>query len=153
MNLYEIDAAILDCVDVETGEVFDEEKFESLSIDRDLKIENICLWIKNLTAEAEALKAEETAFAKRRKSAETKKEGLKKYIAGYLDGTPFRTTKVVVSFRRSESIEIDDWTLVPDEYLKIVVPEVDKTAVKKALKEGKRIEGVSLVEKQNIQIK
>ena len=153
MNLYEIDSAILDCVDVETGEIFDEEKFEALALEKDAKIENICLWIKNLTAEAEALKAEEAAFAKRRKSAETKKESLKKYIAGYLDGTPFKTTKVAVSFRKSESLEIDDWTLVPNEYLKIVVPEVDKTAVKKALKEGKCIEGVSLVEKQNIQIK
>lgn len=58
MNLYEIDSAILDCVDAETGEIFDMDKFEELSLTRDAKVENICLWIKNLKAEAEALKAE-----------------------------------------------------------------------------------------------
>ena len=42
MNLYEIDAAILGCVDVETGEIFDIDKFEELSLTRDAKIENIC---------------------------------------------------------------------------------------------------------------
>ena len=48
MNLYEIDSEILGCVDEETGEIFDEDKFESLSIERDSKIENICLWIKSI---------------------------------------------------------------------------------------------------------
>ena len=61
MNLYEIDAEILGCVDVETGEIFDVDKFEELSLTRDAKIENICLWIKNLKAQAEALKAEKDA--------------------------------------------------------------------------------------------
>ena len=41
MNLYEIDAAILDCVDVETGEIFDIDKFEELQLTRDAKVENI----------------------------------------------------------------------------------------------------------------
>ena len=77
MNLYEIDAAILDCVDMETGEVIDEDKLDSLSVERDVKIENICCWIKNLKAEAEALKAEKESFAKRQKTAENKMESLK----------------------------------------------------------------------------
>ena len=67
MNLYEIDAEIMNCVDVETGEIFDVDKFEELSLSREAKIENICLWIKNLKAEIEALKAEKDAFAKRQK--------------------------------------------------------------------------------------
>ena len=58
MNLYEIENEILKCVDEETGEIFDVEKFEALELARDVKIENICLWIKNLKAEAEALKLE-----------------------------------------------------------------------------------------------
>lgn len=156
MNLFEIDSAILDCVDVETGEIFDAVKFEELAMERDVKIENICLWIKNLKAEAEALKAEKDAFAQRQKAAENKMESLKKYIASYLDGAPFKTAKCAVSFRKSESVEIDEGVNVaniPDEYLRFKEPEVNKTELKKALKAGKRIEGVSLVEKQNIQIK
>ena len=152
MNLYEIDNEILDCVDVETGEIFDEDKFEALSMERDAKVENICLWIKNLKAEAEALKAEKMAFAERQKRAENKMEQLKKYITGYLDGTPFKTERVKVSFRKSESLEIFDDTNVPDDYIKIK-REVMKDELKKAIKCGLFVDGAEIVVKQNIQIK
>lgn len=153
MKLYEIDSAILDCVDEETGEIFDIERFDALSIERDAKIENIALWIKNLRAEAEALKEEKDNFAKRQKAAETKMESLKRYLEGYLEGTPFSTTKVKVSFRKSESVDYDDVYKIPDEFIKIKEPEVKKAELKKALKDGMKFEGVRLVEKQNIQIK
>lgn len=153
MKLYEIDSAIMDCVDVETGEIFDIDKFEELSLERDAKIEGLCLWIKNLKAEAEALKAEKDAFAQRQKTAENKMESLKKYIASYLDGTKFETAKVKVSFRKSESLEISEDAQIPDEFLKFKEPEVNKTELKKALKAGMHFDGVSIVQNQNIQIK
>ena len=153
MNLYEIDSEILGCVDITTGEIFDEDKFESLVMEREKKVENICLWIKNLKAEIEALKAEKDAFAKRQKSAENKMESLKRYITGYLDGASFESAKVKVSFRKSESIEIEEGTIIPDEYLRFKEPEVNKTDLKNALKAGIHIQGVQLVENQNIQIK
>lgn len=153
MNLYEIDSAILDCVDAETGEIFDMDKFEELSLTRDAKVENICLWIKNLKAEAEALKAEKDAFAARQKAAENKMESLKRYISGYLEGTSFESAKVKVSFRESESLEILECAVIPDEYLRFKEPEVNKTDLKKAIKEGLQLPGVSIVKNQNIQIK
>ena len=153
MNLYEIDSAILGCVDVETGEIFDVDKFEELSMTMDAKVENICLWIKNLKAEAEALKAEKDAFAQRQKVAENKMESLKRYIAGYLEGTPFESTKVKVSFRKSESLEISEDANIPEEYLKFKAPDVDKVELKKAVKAGLQLEGVAIVENQNIQIR
>lgn len=153
MNLYEIDSAILDCVDAETGEIFDMDKFDELSLTRDAKVENICLWIKNLKAEAEALKAEKDAFAARQKAAENKMESLKRYISGYLEGTSFESAKVKVSFRKSESLEILEDAVIPDEYLKFKEPEVNKTDLKKAIKEGLQLPGVSIVTNNNIQIK
>ena len=39
MNLYQINSEILGCVDAETGEIFDVEKFEELSLERDKVIE------------------------------------------------------------------------------------------------------------------
>lgn len=153
MNLYEIDAAILECVDVETGEIFDVDKFEELSLTRDAKVENVCLWIKNLKAEAEALKAEKDAFAQRQKAAENKMESLKRYISGYLEGAKFETARVKVSFRKSESLEISEDAHIPDEYMRFKEPEVDKVELKKALKAGMCFDGVSLVQSQNIQIK
>ena len=153
MTLFEIDAAILDCVDVETGEVFDADRFEELNLTRDAKIENICLWIKNLKAEAEALKAEKDAFAQRQKAAENKMESLKRYISGYLDGTAFESAKVKVSFRKSESLEISDIYKIPEAFLNYQAPSADKAALKQAIKDGAHIEGAEIVEKYNIQIK
>jgi len=153
VNLYEIDSAILDCVDAETGEIFDMDKFEELSLTRDAKVENICLWIKNLKAEAEALKAEKDAFAARQKAAENKMESLKRYISLYLEGTPFESAKVKVSFRKSESLEILEGAVIPDEYLRFKEPEVNKADLKVAIKDGLQLPGVSIVENQNIQIK
>lgn len=153
MNLYEIDAEILGCVDVETGEIFDIDKFEELAMAREAKIENICLWIKNLKAQAEALKAEKDSFAQRQKAAETKMESLKRYITGYLEGTAFESAKVKVSFRKSETVEILEGAVIPDEYLRFKEPEVNKAGLKTALKSGVKIAGVSIVENQNIQIK
>lgn len=153
MKLYEIDAAILDCIDTESGEIIDETKLENLKIERDSKIENVCLWIKNLNAEIEALKAEKQAFAHRQQVAENKVESLKKYMTTYLDGKKFETTKVKVSFRKSESVDVSDLSAIPKEYLKFKEPEADKTKLKQALKKGETFKGVSLVEKNNIQIK
>lgn len=156
MNLYEIDEAIMGCVDMETGEIIDTEQLDKLSMERDQKIENIALWIKNLNADAEALKAEKEAFDARKKAAENKAASLKKYLSGYLAGNAFKSTKVAISFRRSESVQVNDINAIADfdtQYVKYAEPTADKTAIKKALKDGIAIPGVELVENQNIQIK
>ena len=153
MNLYEIDNEIIDLVDDETGEIIDINRFDELSMERDAKVENICLWIKNLKAEAEALKAEKDAFAARQKTAENKMNSLKNYISHYLEGTSFESTRVKVSFRKSESLEVSDVYKIPDEFLKYKEPDVDKQALKQAIKKGEHFEGCELVEKLNIQIK
>lgn len=77
MNLFEIENEIMNCWDQETGEIFDSKKMDQLEMARDTKIENIALYIKNLTADAEALKAEKQSFAERQKAAENKAEALK----------------------------------------------------------------------------
>ena len=153
MTLYDIENAILDCVDKETGEIIDVDRLEELELERDSKVEGICLWIKNLKAEVEALKAEKDAFAHRQKVAENKMESLKRYISGYLDGTAFESTRVKVSFRKSEALEIEEGAVIPEEFLRYIEPEVKKADLKNALKLGKHIDGVSIVERKNIQIK
>ena len=42
-TLYEINQGIIDCVDMETGEIIDAEKLAELQINRKDKIENIAL--------------------------------------------------------------------------------------------------------------
>ena len=115
-SLYEINADILACVDAETGEI-DADKLDELLIERNDKIEAIALWVKNLTAEINMIKAEEKALADRCKAKESKVESLKKYLDSALSGQKFETAKVAVNFRKSSKVEITDFTKIPDDYL------------------------------------
>lgn len=156
MNLYQIDEAIMNCVDKETGEIIDVEKLDSLMVDREQKIENIALWIKNLKSDAEALKAEKNAFAERQKAAENKAESLKQYLTQYLAGETYKSPKVAVSFRRSEAVQINDIAAIEafdDKYIKYSEPTADKTAIKAAIKAGINVPGAELIQSSNIQIK
>lgn len=152
-TLYEIDEEILDCVDQETGEIIDPEKLAQLQMDFDKKVEGIALWIKNLLSDAEAIKAEKNKLADRQRSCENKARNLKEYLSGYLCGEKFKTPRVSISYRKSESVEVQDISKLDEEYLKFVDPEVDKTKVKKALKDGIELSGVVLVQNNNIQIR
>ncbi|KAK9680654.1 Siphovirus Gp157 [Popillia japonica] len=153
MNLYEIDEAIMNCVDMETGEIVDSDKLAELQIARDDKVEGVGCWIKNLLAEAKALKEEKGILAARQKTCENKAESLKEYLSSALGGQKFKTPKISITYRRSESVEVEDMGKLDDDYLNYSEPAVDKAKVKTALKEGIALEGVKLVENQNIQIK
>ena len=50
--LYEINADILSCVDLETGEILDTEKLDALQIEREAKLEGVALWVKDLKGDA-----------------------------------------------------------------------------------------------------
>lgn len=153
MKLYEIDQAIMDLVDNETGEIIDIEMFNSLKMERDAKIEGVALYIKELKAEAEALKAEKMAFAERQRVAENKVESLKKYLAYALNGQAFKSTKAVVSFRKSQVVDIPDIYKLDENFLRYKEPEADKTAIKEAIKSGKTVAGATLIENTSVIIK
>ena len=153
MTIYEIDQAIMNCVDAETGEIIDTEQLDKLQMERDTKLENVACWIKDLKAEAEALKNEKQALEERRKVAENKMESLKKWLVYALQGEKFKTPKCAISFRKSEAVEVTDEGLnnlmkEHDELLTYKAPEPNKTAIKQAIKDGLNVEGVQLV--QNI---
>lgn len=153
MNLFEIENEIMNCWDQETGEILDSDRLDQLEMERDTKIENIALYIKNLTADAEALKAEKQSFAERQKAAENKAESLKKYLANYLAGQKFSTPKVAISFRKTSSVNVTDISQLPEKFLKFADPTPDKTAIKNAIKAGTTVTGAEIVEGQSISIK
>ena len=143
----------------EDGEVIDPEKLEELQMERDKKIEGIACWIKELAAEANAIKEEKLKLEARQKVAENKVKSLKNYLAYALQGASFRTAKVSVSFRKTESVEVTPDVLENlmrggrDDLLKYKEPEPDKTAIKQALKSGLSVRGVRLVQNTSTIIK
>lgn len=151
MSLYDLQMEILDCVD-ENGELLDVEKFEQLNMEIEKKIEGLCLWVKNLDAEAEAIKEEENALKDRRVRKENKAASIRKYIQDFLKGSKFETSRVAISYRKSESLKILDNAVIPDEYIKYK-PEVNRADLKRAVKDGLKVEGVYIQENNNMSIK
>ena len=153
MRLYEIDEEILSCIDADTGEILDADKLNALQIEREEKLENVALWIKNLKSDAEALKAEKQAFADRQKAAENKAESLKKWLTEALAGEKFKTTRVAVSFRKTKSVQVEDIWKLDDSFVKYAEPTADKAAIKKAIEAGQEVAGATLVENVSISVK
>ncbi len=169
MTLYEIERDLLEllergfndaCIDKETGEIDEAlaaKYLEELPVARERKLEAYGLVIKNYLAEIEALKKEEERLAERRKSKERQVERLKTAITNSMlafEDTKFETAKVVFTFRKSTAIEIPDASKLAKLYLRRKVEYTpDKTAIKQALIEGKKVKGASLVTKQNLQVK
>ena len=158
MKLYEIEQAIESLIDQETGEILNIEAFQGLHMERDTKIENIALWMKNLNAEAEAIAAERKTLQDRETSVKNKADSLKERLTQILNGEKFSTPKVSIGWRTSKSVEVDDdfieWAeKKAPQLLKYKEPEADKNKIKSALAVGFEVVGARIVEKQNIQIK
>jgi len=160
MTIYEIDAAIQALVDPETGELQDYEAFEALQMEREQKLDNVGAWIKDLTAQAKAIREEELALADRRKALEKKAERLKDYLTYALQGEKFSSARVNVSYRKSTQVQVEDeaklirWAKrnkLKDLFQ--VKTTVNKTEIGKVLKTGTAVPGASLIECSNIQIK
>lgn len=152
--LYEIDADILACVDMETGEIINVDKLQALEMERDAKIEGVILWRKDLLAEAEAVKAEAKKLYDRARAAENKAEQLKGYISYALDGQKFKTERCAVSYRKTTSVIIDDPGKIPSNYWKAPSEDwISKTTVKEAIESGLTVTGAHQEEKQSIIIK
>lgn len=165
-TLYEIDKnieAIMDRmfeeVDEQTGEVKAEivDELKNLQEAREEKLDNLGAFIKNLTSDVEAMKAEKDILDKRIKTKQKKIEWLKSYVASDLianDQAKFESSRVVFSFRKSVSVSIPDETKIPKKYfIKKIETVLDKAGISKLLKEGQTIRGAELIEKQNLQIK
>ena len=159
--LYEIDQEILDCIDMETGEILDIEKLNALQMEREHKLEGVALWIKDLRAEAAAVKEEADKLTARKKSLDNKIDGLKVWLLNALAGEKLKTPRCNVYQTHNQRLAVaDEPKLIefiqtleqPDRFLKIE-PELRRDEIKKALKEGYIIPGAALEPTESVVIK
>lgn len=160
MNIYEIDRAITDLVDAETGEIIDIEALAALQMERDQKIENVACWYKNEVGDAEKIDAEIKSLTARRDSAKKRAESLKKYLSDALFGAAWESPKAKISYRKSTGVQIEDeqkfieWAVDNRENLIVYKdPTISKKAVGDALKSGEEIPGATLYTANNISIR
>ena len=164
MNLYEISDEYIFLLETGVDEdgVPEEdliEKLESLDAELEEKADNIACVIKQLAAESEAIKAEEKRLNQRRSAKENNADRLKQYLSECLlrvGRQTLETPRNKITFRKSKSVEIEDYKALRESYPEFVKPQepkIDKTAVKKLLEEGADIPGCRIQVNQNIQIK
>lgn len=158
MSIYEIDESITSLVDMETGEIEDEKRYDELQMERTQKIENIGCYYKNLVAEAKAMKEEEANLAQRRKAVENKAERIKSLLVYALKGKKFESPKVRCGYRKAKSVQVDDsfvaWAREhADDLLTYKEPAPNRKAIKEALEDGREIEHAEIVTNESLQVK
>lgn len=159
MRLYEINAALeelLSNVDEETGEVMiDLDQFDELLMAREEKLEGIALKIKDLDADATAIRAEEVSLAERRRRCEKHRDSLKRFLQSELHGEKMSTPRVAISYRATKAVEIDEsfWRAENEPYFRLVAPEADKKAIRAALELGIVVPGATLCDRTSMTIR
>lgn len=168
MTLYEIAQDFLALMqDIENGNIPEEavkDTLECVELAFEDKADNIACYIKNLNAEAAAIKAEEEKLAERRKSKEKEAERLQSYLADMLQRTGFdkvETARNKITFRKNppkvvfaDEKAFIDWAVSNDKsyYLNYGKPTINKTNVKDAINGGEAIPGAQIISEQRLQI-
>lgn len=159
-TLFEITQEVIELASLlEEGE-FTPELEQQLAITRDElenKAENYVKVIRQVEGDISVIDAEI-------KRLQAIKEGKSKVVNRMKEAlstamTAFKVDKIETAlmklfFRKSESVEILDESLVPEQYkLSRVVVNPDKILIKKLIKSGESVPGAEVVEKLNLQIK
>lgn len=150
MKLYEINDQIRQALDMVADGVIPEEQMqdtlESLGIEFDQKVDNTAAVIRELTLEAESLKAEAERLTNLKKVKDGHVERLKDYLrlemakAGKkkVEGKRFNVTIGKATEVVAITGEVDKEYIVTKE-------SEDKAAIKRALQAGKEVNGAALV--------
>ena len=168
MNLleYHVDE---DGVIIETEEEFD-ALYDSIQLDLRTKLDNTNCLQKMIDGEITVIDKEIKRLTAEKKAREAKREWLKNRVDyfvkrqftdenGNIDFESIHKYKLdlphsKISYRKSDSVEITNFDLIPSKYIKKKVEEnPDKVAIKEAIKNGKEISGAKLVTNYNVQIK
>lgn len=161
LSLYDIVGAFPKLIDQEEMSEEDKKEVEKELIELlQRKSQNLIGYTRNIELTIEAMKSEEKRISEQRKAMENKLEKFKEYVKECMEQNGFtkiETTLGTLSIAKNPiSVEIYDEKQIPDEYkTKVVTVKVDKTAIKKALKEtGEIIPGAKIIDnKTSLRIK
>lgn len=169
MNIFEIEESIAKLYDSlidEDGNVNDEvvKAIESLTGEREKKIENTALFVKQMDYDIKALREEKKRIDSRIRQKQRTADYLKGLLMGTLEGERFESPRVKVTFRKSKKVEISD-DFVPfckangfeDYYEEVVDFKTDKNKLKKAITSGEipaaLLDHCNLIENKNVIIR
>lgn len=155
MNLYDITEAYLALDSLEPSADI-QYYLDGINDELESKLESITHVIKNYESDIEALRAEEKRLAEKRRVLENKNKYLKEYMYSNIKALNKDKVKAGVFDlkiqKNPESIKIINPELITEDYLRIKT-DIDKSKIKRALKEGLEVEGAELIQTEGLRIK
>lgn len=145
INLYEMLQA--DEIDEQTYN----DTMEGIGADE--KLEDYIYVIKQCEADNVAIKTEIDRLKTNKEKNDKAIERMKKAVVDFMNATGQKKANAgtfKLSLRKSESTLITDETKIPSEYLVPQPPKVDKTAIKKAIKLGIKVDGAVIEIKESV---
>ena len=146
-------------IDLETGEI-KPEIMQQLSISRnelETKAVDYGYVIKAFDDEIDIIDREIERLEERKAYVKKNKERMKTIVGSAMEEfgiNKIKSETLQLSFRKSESVEVFDESLVDEKFKKVKTEiSLDKTAIKNAIKNGEDVQGAKIVEKNNLQIK
>lgn len=164
MNIYEISQEyqkaiyILSQIEDITPEII-EDTLSSIKCDLEDKAINIAAYIKNLTAECEAVSKAKKEMAVREQRLFSKIENIKNWLKEQLIACDIRRIKKSPHFeiriqKCACRLEIVNAEIIPQDFIKVeVIENIDNQRIKEALKIGAEVPGAKLKEGTTLIIK
>ena len=155
MKLYEIAADLQDAL---TAEEFDEERLDQLAHAFEQKAGAIVAVSKVMASFVDYCKAEEKRIAEKRKAVENRKQRLFDYLQTHMEATgvaEMTTGTATVKLQKNPpKVVVDNEDSLPPKYLKIIqTTQIDKNAIKDALKAGEEVTGAHLEQGLSLRVK
>lgn len=156
-NIGQEQLAIIAEIETNEGEITNEiqERIDLLAENFEEKAIAYGFVIKQVEAEETIIDAEIKRLQELKKKSAKLSDYLKERISAAMIEFGFEKIEsptLKLSFRKSESVEVFDETLLAPLYFNYK-PTIDKTAIKTAIKAGEEVSGARIVTNKNLQIK
>lgn len=149
MKLYELTGALADLSSMDLNDEAVKNSLEAIQGDFNDKAIAIIKLTENMTADTTAIDAEIDRLKARKQVIENRKKSLREYLLHNMEAcniTKIECPLFTASLRKGvESVEIEDQSKLPDEFVTVeVVTKPDKNLIKAKLKAGEDVPGATL---------
>lgn len=158
ISLYEMTTNAHALYDLLTSGEIDEQTFADTleAMGTEEKLESYCKVIRQLEADAEALKTEKDRIASKQKSVENSIARMKTAIAEFMhaqNSTKSSAGVFTVALSTSKAVNVVDETKIPKTFFIEQEPKLDKKAIRELLMKGEAVEGCELQINEGVRIK
>lgn len=158
MNLYEMTTAATALYDLLTNGEIDEQTLNDTlaAMGAEEKLENYCKVVRQLEADAEALKNEKDRIYKKQQTTENAIARMKTAMCEFMTAQNTKKSSAgifTVSLSESKAVNIADETKIPARFLVEQAPKIDKAAIRAELIAGGAVEGCELKINKGVRIK